>query len=69
MTFCFYLRNHEDYQKFERFMVQGKQRFMEEWIFSSMETKPAYMKKQKSSPQMKDKEVFEEVGQEFFPKA
>ena len=50
-------------------MVQGKQRFMEEWIFSSMETKPAYMKKQKSSPQMKDKEVFEEVGQEFFPKA
>lgn len=67
MTFCFYLRTHEDYRKFELFMEQGKQQFMDEWIFSTMETKPSYMKKQKSSPNMKEKEGFDDLtGMETF---
>jgi len=24
MTFCFYLRTHEDYRKFENFMIEGR---------------------------------------------
>lgn len=27
MTFCFYLRSHEDYRKFENFMVEGKNKY------------------------------------------
>ena len=59
MTFCFYLRTHEDYRKFETFMEEGKLLYRDEWIFSSMDAKPAYMK-QKSAPNFKT-ENFEEL--------
>jgi hypothetical protein len=67
MTFCFYLHTYEDYQKFEAFMKDGKLLFRDEWIFSSMDSKPAYMK-QKSAPHFK-KENFEDLeGMQFVPK-
>ena len=44
MTFGFYLKDHKDYIKFEKFMEQSKRNFGEHWIFSHMETKPAYLK-------------------------
>ena len=43
MTFGFYLRDHKDYVKFERFMEQSKRNFGEYWIFSTLETKPKFL--------------------------
>lgn len=44
MTFCFYIRDHRDFMKFQRFMYQKKDLYGEDWIFSHMETKPSYLK-------------------------
>ena len=44
MTFGFYLRDHKDYIRFEKFMEEKKSFFGENWIFSQMETKPTYLK-------------------------
>ena len=44
MTFGFYLKDHNDYAKFEKFMLQNKRMFGEHWIFSHMDTKPDYLK-------------------------
>ena len=65
MTFCFYLRTHDDYRKFETFMEQGKKQFMDEWIFSCKEEKPNYMRKQKINPNQ-NAEKFEEFRPEEF---
>ena len=43
MTFGFYLRDHKEYVKFERFMEQSKRNFGEYWIFSTVESKPKFM--------------------------
>lgn len=51
MTFCFYLRTFEDFRKFELFMEEGKVLYKDEWIFSSMEEKPAFMRRQKQQPE------------------
>ena len=68
MTFCFYLRSHEDYRKFESFMEEGKQKFKDDWIFSCMESKPAYMKQKKSQPE-EDREEFDSLdGMQFVPR-
>ena len=46
MTFGFYLQDHKDYIKFEKFMEQSKRNFGEQWIFSHMDTKPSYLKQE-----------------------
>jgi hypothetical protein len=68
MTFCFYLRTHDDYRKFETFMEEGKAKFKDEWIFSCMDEKPAYMREQKSRVQ-DEKQEFESLeDMQFVPK-
>ena len=44
MTFGFYLKDHKDYIKFEKWMEKNKKNFGEHWIFSHMDTKPTYLK-------------------------
>ena len=44
MTFCFYIRDHNEFAKLKRFLQQQKEFFQENWIFSQMETKPEYLK-------------------------
>lgn len=61
MTFCFYLRTYEDYRKFENFMKNGKQKFGENWIFSTMEQKPSYMKQDFIEEEDDDDEDFESL--------
>jgi hypothetical protein len=68
MTFCFYIRSHEDYRKFENFMEEGKLKFKDDWIFSCMEQKPAYMKEQKLRAPV-DRDEFESLeDMQFVPK-
>jgi len=58
MTFCFYVRTHEEYKDFENFMEDGKKKFKDDWIFSSMETKPSYMRKYSAEFAAGDQERF-----------
>ena len=50
MTFCFYVRDHNDFNKLKRFLTHKKDFFREDWIFSQMETKPDYLKKRYEAP-------------------
>lgn len=48
LGFAFLLRKKSDFLRFKDFMLMGKRQHGKNWIFSSMETKPDYMK---SKPQ------------------
>ena len=58
MTFAFYVRNYRDYLKFVKYMENGKKLHGENWLFSSQETKPDYLKANLRS----DSEEFEDLG-------
>ena len=50
MTFCFYVRNHNEFSRLKRFLQQKKEFFGEDWIFSQMETKPDYLRTRFDAP-------------------
>ena len=43
MTFGFYIKDHKDYIKFEKFLDQNKRKYKENWLFNHYETRPQYM--------------------------
>jgi hypothetical protein len=40
LAFGFYLRDYQDYKKFETFVKEGKMVYQENWIFSVFDEKP-----------------------------
>lgn len=42
MTFGFYLKDSNDYNKFEKYMDLGRQNFGDDWLFTSMEERPKF---------------------------
>lgn len=44
MTFAFYLRDYNDFEKFKRYMSSKRDFYRDNWIFSLYDTKPAFLR-------------------------